>query len=484
MRLPDSPQHLPARPNASYAAAPVVAAEQDAAAGISLLQVFCILRAHVRLSIAIVSGVLALTVAVLLVLPKSYSAIATLMITYQSRDPLAGEQVPLGLLGNYIATQAELITSPAILMPVVDQLNLTQNKDFTAGFRGGNAEALKDYVEKNLSKALVVNEGTGGEILYIQATSQTAAMAARLANTVTDVYLEQAMRRLSGPANERAALYAAHLTELRSKVEAAQEKVTQFRAKNHLTEGVGANLPNADVEAQALTALEGKLLDAQNARRAAEAHAAEAGSAGQASPLVERLKEELTLLEARLAELKSTYGPEHPKILEVESQIAARRASLDAEYRSISAGVTAEVKAARQLEQSYQHAVDQQRAKVLAVRTLQDDGAKLLLELESAQTVYRRALDGYDQIMFASTDDHTNVSVVSRALPPSAPSKSRKRKLLAAGMAGAIGLGLGIPLLYELLIDRRVRCRDDVERGFGLTVLAELGPLPRAVAKS
>ena len=37
-------------------------------------------------------------------------------------------------------------------------------------------------------------------------------------------------------------------------------------------------------------------------------------------------------------------------------------------------------------------------------------------------------------------------------------------------------LGLGLPLLYELL-NRRVRCRDDVERDHGIPVLIELGPI-------
>jgi hypothetical protein len=38
-------------------------------------------------------------------------------------------------------------------------------------------------------------------------------------------------------------------------------------------------------------------------------------------------------------------------------------------------------------------------------------------------------------------------------------------------------LGLGIPLGYELF-NRRVRCRDDLERHHGIPVLAEFGALP------
>ena len=42
------------------------------------------------------------------------------------------------------------------------------------------------------------------------------------------------------------------------------------------------------------------------------------------------------------------------------------------------------------------------------------------------------------------------------------------------------GLGLGVltPLAYEMFVDRRLRCRDDMEREFGIAVLAELDAVP------
>jgi hypothetical protein len=43
-------------------------------------------------------------------------------------------------------------------------------------------------------------------------------------------------------------------------------------------------------------------------------------------------------------------------------------------------------------------------------------------------------------------------------------------------MAGGF-LGLVVPLVYELT-NRRVRCRDDLERDGGVPVLAEFGAMP------
>jgi succinoglycan biosynthesis transport protein ExoP len=119
-------------------------------------------------------------------------------------------------------------------------------------------------------------------------------------------------------------------------------------------------------------------------------------------------------------------------------------------------------------------AVEEQRTKVLSVRKLQDEGTKYVLELESAQSVYKRALDGYDQIMFA-TDEHnaTKVNFISRAVPAMKAIKPNKPKLVLLGVVAGLLLGLATPFVYELIFNRRVRCRDDFERGFGVQVLSE-----------
>jgi hypothetical protein len=42
----------------------------------------------------------------------------------------------------------------------------------------------------------------------------------------------------------------------------------------------------------------------------------------------------------------------------------------------------------------------------------------------------------------------------------------------------SLGLALAGPFGYELLLNRRLRCRDDLERHFGFPVLVQLGPIP------
>ena len=62
--------------------------------------------------------------------------------------------------------------------------------------------------------------------------------------------------------------------------------------------------------------------------------------------------------------------------------------------------------------------------------------------------------------------------------PGKKASKPNKLKLMALGILAGLGLGLLAPLVYELLFHRRVRCADDIERQFGIPILAKLGALP------
>jgi len=254
--------------------------------------------------------------------------------------------------------------------------------------------------------------------------------------------------------------------------------VTAFRQKAGVTDTA---LQNKNVEADLLASLETRLQEAQNARRAAEVRAAEdqkVTSGAAASVTIQGVKAQLNLEKAQLAQLRATMGVQHPKVIELQNQIDANQRILDSEFNNYSAGASSDLAAARQLEAKLQAAVTEQRTKALAISRTQDEGTKYQLELESAQSVYKRALDGYDRIMFASgTHD---MDLVSRAVPQLNATKPDKIKLLLMGLAVGILAGILGPMGYELLINRRIRCRDDFERTFSIPVLMEFDSIPTA----
>jgi succinoglycan biosynthesis transport protein ExoP len=449
------------------------AIDQDAPSpGLSLTQLWAIARAHLLQTAVIAGAIVIASAAIAKMMPKTYSATASLMVNYENTDPLA-RGVQTGPVPAYISTEMELMQSSAVLLAVVDKLNLTADPAYAAGYRSGAGD-LRDWAKDNLSKGLEIDQGRfGSQLIYITASSRDPVLAASIANAVADTYLEQQRQRVHGPASERAKNYAEELAELKHKVSVAQDAVTTFRQKSGVTD---AAAQTSNVEGDLLATLEQRYQEAQNQRRAAEV-AADADRASSksvaASTLVQGLKTQLNSQTTQLAQLRSTMGSAHPKVIELENQIAATRKALNDEIAANGNNASSDLVSARQLEQKLAAAVEQQRAKVLAVRKLQDEGTKYVLELESAQSVYKRALDGYDQIMFASGAHYTNVQLIGRAVPAMKAIKPNKMKLVFLGLIAGLVIGLGAPFIYELIFDRRVRCRDDFERGFGVPVLSE-----------
>lgn len=446
--------------------------QESASPGLSMTQLWAIARAHRWETVMIAAAIVIATAGIAKIMPKTYAAKATLMVNYESNDP-AARGIQTGPVPTYISTEMELMQSSAALLPVVDKLNLTANEYYTGGYKSGG-EDLRNWVKDVLSKDLEIEQGRfGSQLIYITASARDPVLAASIANAVADTYLEQQRQRVYGPASERARNYAQELAELKHKVSLAQDQVTSFRQKTGVTDAAAqAN----NVEGDLLATLEQHYQDAQNQRRAAEVAAnadLTSSRAVMASTLIQGLKTQLNDQTTKLAQLRSTMGSAHPKVIELENQIAATRKSLNDEIAANGNNASSDLAAARQLEKKLAAAVEEQRAKVLSVRKLQDEGTKYVLELESAQSVYKRALDGYDQIMFATGEHYANVNLISRAVPTMKAIKPNKIKLMLLGVLAGLFVGLGAPFIYELLFDRRVRCRDDFERGFGVPVLSE-----------
>lgn len=455
--------------------------QQDSSPGMSMLQVLSIVKAYRKHALIIAAVVIVCTAIFAKMLPKTYTATATLMVSSDQRDPMAAAQTQQEPIGPYMSTEIQLMQSPSVLLGVVDQLKLTDDKRYIAGY--GGYGTVREWVKENLVKDLDIEPGqAGSQLIYVNASARDPGMAAQIANTLTDTYLAQERERVAGPANERAKRYADELVELNNKVRVAQDQVTAFRQRNNLP-NIAAQ--NASIDTELLASLETRLQEAQNARRAAEVKAASDQSLNSSTSTMattQPLKTQIDTEQAQLAEMRSTLGARHPKVLELESEIAANQRNLARAVQTLTSGASAELTAARQLEAKLQAAVTEQRTKVLGVSRLQDEGTKYVLELESAQSVYKRALDGYDQIMFASDSRFSKVNLVSRAVPPQTSSKPKKVKLLMMGALAGIFLGLALPVAYELVINRRVRCRDDFERGFSIPVLMEFDGIPAGTA--
>lgn len=455
---PDTPQ---------YESAPFEQ-EEEGGAGFTLLQLWNMVLAHVWLSIAIFVVLIGLAFVAIKKLPKSYEATAALIVNSGNTDPLAGRNQGIDQTYGFFPTQVELINNSVVLLPVVERLKLQNDRNFSGGFVG-DPKTLNDIVVGNLRNSLRVAPGAGSKLLYITVTSRDPAQAAAISNAVADEYMRQTAQRTNAPAMQTADRYSEQVEALKQKRNEAQAKVTDFRERYGMTD-LGQN---GNQDSAAVADLQGKLLQAQDARRRLEAPQAggrpDAGDSTEALALRGKLDE----LQADMTKALATMGPRHPKVELLQKQIDETRALME------SSSASARAKA-RDLENKYQADLKRASQQLLDRRALQDQGERLVQEARLADEAYSNALRGQDSVRFASQGNYQDVSLVSRAEPPVRPSKPNKLKLFAAALVASMGLALGGPFAFELLLNRRIRCRDDLERHFRIVMLAQFGPMKTA----
>lgn len=451
--------------------------------GVSPTQIVAILLAYTRWIILVTFVV---TVATILVskflIKRSYEATATLQFDFQVYDPVTGREFPSFLQQSYMTTQLDILQGRRTLLKVVEELGWAQDSERTAGYEAGSSGSIQDYLATQLSKSLSVGHGRDSRLVQVSFEADSAAEAARVANTVAEVYLQEQLATVTEPTRQRAGDYSEQLDSMRQEVAEAQSKLSDFRQKHGLLDFN----QRADVETEKLNELSRRLVEAEAVSSAASLKLQQIGKlrAGRgdlgsetevlASGFVQDLKRELAVLEARRSELSETLGRRHPDLIALDAQIDETRRRLDRELNILVGNIRNEAELAAERAAALRQKLEAQRARVLETQRLADEGANYQRALQSAETLHSAALNRYDELVLSSNSRYSNVSIISPATPPLKHSSPQVRVNAILGLFFGGFIGVATAILAELR-RRRVRCRDDIERDLGIPVLAELG---------
>jgi uncharacterized protein involved in exopolysaccharide biosynthesis len=447
-----------------------------AARTISPKQLWAMLWAHrvriaaAALGMAVMAGVLSK-----FVLPKSYYSEAALLIDYDVNNPISGREFPSMLASSYMSTQQAIIESPRVLGAVVDKLGWASHPEYAKG--AADPGKLRDWIiQKVLGKNLSVKAYKDTRLIYIGYTAKDANEAARVVNTVAEVYQSQQSAVSDGSAKGRVEEYYGQLETLRQKVVDAQGKLAEFRSRTGLLEFE----PTGGIEAERLSALNSRLSDLEVQRRSAEARAAVGSLAQDAevlgSGLIQTLKARVLELQNNFTQISRDLGPRHPDYIAAAKQLEAARQALAAEEANYARSIRNLSRSAGSSEAAIAKEVNAQRQRLLATREQQDEGATLVRDVEAAKKVYERALELYDKVVAPSESSFTNIALISAGTPAIKPSKPVVRVNVLLGLVGGGLLASLAALLWELT-HLRVRTEEYVSDELGLPILASIGPL-------
>lgn len=376
--------------------------------------------------------------------PKTWESTARVLLDPRDKQ-VAGiglSQPMQGIDTVWVDTQANIVTSAAILSAVIDRLGLDKDPEF-----GGT----RDETLRALVGATVVQRADQTYVLDISVRSRAADRAARIAQTIAEEFVANQVEVKQATVREASELINRQLDELRGKARDAREKLEAYKRENGV---LTANGRSVDEDAlrqlnDAYVAARVRTQDAK-ARRdkivAARTGGSDASLGGIDSSVLSRLKIERALAARSMGELSQELGPNHPRMVAARGDVARADAQIAEELKSMAASAETEFQVASAAEAAARKALDDASAEVT------DSGERTieLRELDNEATLradmYKAYVTRTEEIALQA---HTQVSdsrVIAPASVPLYPFAPRKTIVLALSMIAGFGLALSIAI--------------------------------------
>ncbi|HXG79178.1 MAG TPA: exopolysaccharide transport family protein [Methyloceanibacter sp.] len=374
-----------------------------------------------------------------------------------------------------VQSQVQVLTSRDLAVQVIDDLNLIGNPAFEKdaggtllsrllkriGLGGRSPHSEEERAANAFAEHLSVFQLSKSSVIAVNYTSGDPNLAAAVANKLADIYIDWQREAKLAQTKDATAWLSSQIEVLRPKVAEAEAAVEQFRA----SQGLYAGSNNVTLNAQQLSELNSQLILAKAQRSEAEARARlikkmlEEKSDIDATPevlkseLIARLIDQRVQVQRQLAELSATLLPSHPRIKQLNSELADVRAQIRAEAIKIVQSLENEAEIAAAREASLRASLNEVKTQAsglseaeIKLRALEREAKAQRDLLESYLARYRDASARHD--MGAVPAQATIVSRAHASILPSFPKKGPMSLLAAAAVAL---LSLAYVLARELI---------------------------------
>lgn len=446
-------------------------------------QFLSILRARKWAALIIFGLVVGTALALSLLLPKQYDATASVVIDIKP-DPVSAMAFPGMAMPGFMATQVDILSSDRVALRVIRDLKLLENPQLREQWQteGDGEGTIEQWLTTLLHKNLDVKPSRESNVINVSYRSPDPRFSAGLVNAFVQAYITTTLELRVDPAKQFNAFFETQSKEARAALEAAQAKLSSYQREK----GIIAADERLDVENARLAELSSQLVQIQaisgeSSSRQAQAQGANGDRMQEVlnNPLIGGLKADLTRNEARLQELNSRLGENHPQVVEAKANIAELRARIEAETRRVTGGVTVTNSINRQREAQVRSGLEAQRAKLLEMKAVRDQGQVLVREVENAQRAYDGVMARLNQTSMESQANQSYANILTSAQPPAEHATPKILLNTVASIVLGSLMAVGVALAMELS-NRRVRAPEDVVTGLGLPVL---GVLPKPNAK-
>lgn len=388
-------------------------------------------------------------------------------------------------------TDAEILKSRNVVLPVIEATE-EPGKD-------GKLPTYENYVKGHITTKPYKDT----EILQVSVTGKSPEQAQQANAMLVQGFIQRLTDLSHEEQKDTREFLEQRLADAKEELSKAEDKLQAYQAENKM-------YSTDDQMKQVTDKL--NLVDKEMAANQLDLEAAQAGlnsvngqleSAGISiadSPAIQQYKKQLAELEGTRASYVGKFTDEHPKVQEVDNQIAKARQSLNEEISKIVAqqapssspvqqGLLADKfknEAAIAVAKSKQSALDKMDAEneeLIASLPEKEEGyVRVKRDVDVTNEIYVMLAKRLEEAKIAEVMVPNEVQVVDEATLPEKPIKPRKALIMAIMTVLGLLVGMGSVIAHAMLY-RKVRTAEDVEKELGLPVLGMI-PDGEAVKKS
>ena len=479
---------------------------------IDLRQYFSVINKY-KWRIAFLAVVVACLAAVVaLNLTPKYRATAVLLIEAQQAKAVSFDEI-YGLDSNrkeYYLTQFEILKSRKIAEAVVIKLNLKDHPDFEAKpSMIAELKAAIPFIPKKVpmvlsaaeqqefelpalvdvfAKRLTISPVRKTQLVKITYESADPKLAALVANTVGEVYIEQHLTAKMGLTQKAAGWLTTRLSDLRIRLDASESKLQVYRERENLIDVEGVlGLVSKELEqtSQQLVVARNEKNKLQSIVRVINEYGRdniamlESITEITSHKVIQDVKQTLITVELKVSELSQVYGPKHPKMIAAQAELVTVKKNLSTQIRRLITGVEKELKTNTSNVEALERELVRIKAQFQMVTGKEYEYRKLMREVKTNRKIYDTFFSRSKETEVTSDFDSAVARFTDRAYRPSRPSKPNKPLIVILAFVASLGLGVVFAFVIEALNDTFKSARD-VENKLSQRML---GMLPLVAGK-
>jgi succinoglycan biosynthesis transport protein ExoP len=445
-----------------------------------------------------------------------YRSTTVVMIEQNKAKVVSIEEVYNSMGGGnreYYQTQVEIIKSRELARKVVEKLKLTTHPDYDPR-QAQSSDSLKALnpvnwfksteppSEDQVAKAAIrefmsdlqVQPIRNSQLVQISFTAYDKELAAKVPNTLAETFIENDLESKIKMTQKASAWLGEQMGDLRQKLNNSERALQEYRDRERIVDAKGVALSGAS---KALEEATSGLVSARTKRAEAESlfNQVQAAKQGKAAgglesipavlrhPTVQSMKQAEAEAERRLADASKRYGPEHPRMLQANAELAAARDNTKRQVETVVAGVAKEYEVARANEQAISSALGQSKAEIQGLNRKEFQLGVLEREAQSNRQLYDMFLNRAKETNVSTDLQSTVARVVDPAIVPGGTYAPKKSQIVAIASAVALIIGMMLSLLLDR-INNTINTAGEVEGRLGVPMLGYLQKMATTGKKS